>query len=633
MRLLALTAVLLLALSGVATAAIPRAPKLAQGWEVRAEQAPPAETQQPAPLEGQPEGTAPPGQPITPEPVRQPEVWRPTRVPSVFDPGAHPDLYPGQVKVYRVRFTGPRTPPGWRWLLQFDSVRRDATVFLNGRQIGYDRDAYTPFTVEARGLRPGKPNVLVVRVDNRKDPRLREGWWNWGGIVRPVRLIPAGPVTLRDLGWMSDVSCRGPARGCRASLLLDGIVESRLRREVRPVAIVRLRAPGGRRIVRRLTLPRQGSGRRRARLSIPVPAPELWAPENPQLYRGRVELRVGGRRMGVWRRAVGLRSVEVRGGLLYLNNRRIQLRGASIHEDMPGHGAALTPADNARIVADLQALGANVTRAHYLLNEDLLNRLDRAGIMVWNQAPVWQRDHGHNLLRTTGRRRRALRTVRRTVLWGRNHPSVITHSVANELAFLPDTRPGTRPFLTGAAAAVRKLDPTLPVSTDIKGGPGIPEQYVYLKFDMLGINEYFGWYSFVSDFSAFEPYLLEMRDIYPDLALVVTEFGAEARPNQRDEPIDRPGSWAFQAFHVNRNLEVMDRQPWLSGAIYWTLREFEIYPGWTGGPGYRADPGAPRNTRHYKGLMTYTGEPKPAFFAAQERFKLVPLYAASAASR
>ena len=55
--------------------------------------------------------------------------------------------------------------------------------------------------------------------------------------------------------------------------------------------------------------------------------------------------------------------------------------------------------------------------------------------MVWNQAPIWQRDHGANLLRTTGRRRRALRTVKRTVLWGRNHPSVITHSVANELSF------------------------------------------------------------------------------------------------------------------------------------------------------------------------------------------------------
>ena len=254
--------------------------------------------------------------------------------------------------------------------------------------------------------------------------------------------------------------------------------------------------------------------------------------------------------MGVWRREVGLRSLEVRRGLLYLNNRRIQVRGASIHEDMPGHGAGLTGADNARIVGDLESLGANVTRAHYLLNEDLLRRLDRAGIMVWNQAPIWQRDHGANLLRTTGRRRRALRTVKRTVLWGRNHPSVITHSVANELSFTPDSRPGTRPFLTAAANAARDLDPTLPISVDVKGRPGFPEQFVYLKFDMLGINQYFGWYSWVADFETLEPYLREMRDIYPDLALVMTEFGAEGRPNQRDEPIDQPGSWAYQAFHA-----------------------------------------------------------------------------------
>jgi Glycosyl hydrolases family 2, TIM barrel domain/Glycosyl hydrolases family 2, sugar binding domain/Glycosyl hydrolases family 2 len=625
--LLPLLLVLLVAVPATARAAIPRAAELGRGWELRAEQAAPPATQQPAPLEGQPEGTAPPGESVAPEATRPAEVWRSTRVPGVFDPAANPDLYPGQVKVYRLRFRGPRTPHGWRWLLRFEGVRRVATVHLNGRRIGHDRDAYTPFELEARGLRPGKRNLLVVRVDNRKDPRLREGWWNWGGIVRPVRLVPAGPVTLRNLGWMSDVHCRGPARNCRATLLLDAAVENRLRRRVRPVVRVRLRAPGGRRFAKRFRLPMQRHGRRRSRLSMRVPAPHLWSPGNPQLYKGRVELRVDGRLMGVWRRAVGLRSVEVRRGLLYLNNRRIQVRGASIHEDMPGHGAALTGSDNARIVSDLKALGANVTRAHYLLNENLLRRLDRAGILVWNQAPVWQRDHGANLLRTRGRRQRALRTVRRTVLWGRSHPSVITHSVANELSFTPDSRPGTAPFLSRAQSIARSLDPTLPISVDVKGRPGFPEQFVYLKYDMLGINQYFGWYSWVADFNTLEPYLREMRDIYPDLALVMTEFGAEARPNQRDEPVDSMGSWAFQAFHLNRTLEVADRQPWLSGAIYWTLREFEIYPGWAGGPGYRRDPGAPPNTRHFKGLLTYAGEPKSAFYAARDKFLGVPLYA------
>ena len=610
-----------------ALAAQPRVANLSSGWEVRAEQAPPAEVQPPTPLEGQPEGDPPPGQPVAPRPVNQPEVWRSIRVPNAFDHAVAPGLYPGRVKVYRLRFEGPPTPPGWRWLLRFESVRRVATVYLNGRRLGRDADAYTPFTLEARGLKPGKTNVLVVRVDNRKNPDLPEGWWNWGGIVRPVRLIPAGPVTLRDLGWMSEVSCRGPARGCRAGLLLDGVVESRLRRPVRPRLTVRLRAPGGRRIVKRFELAKQRRGRRRLRIEVPVPAPQLWSPESPNLYQARVELRAGRESQGVWKRSVGLRSVEVKRGALYLNNRRLQMRGASIHEDMPGHGAALSGGDNARIVADLQALGANVTRAHYLLNEDLLRRLDRAGIMVWNQAPVWQRDHGENLLRSPAGRRAARRTVRRTVLAGRGHPSVITHSVANELAFRPDRMPGTRLFLDGAQRDARRIDPTLPISLDLKGRRSIAEQFIYLKFDMLGLNQYFGWYPWVSDFSELEAHLLEMRDIYPDLALVMTEFGAEARPAQRDGPVDEMGSWAFQSFHLSRNLDVIDRMPWLSGAIYWTLREFEIYPGWTGGPGYVRERDGERNTRHFKGLLTYAGEPKPAFWVARDRFAAVPLYA------
>ena len=68
-------------------------------------------------------------------------------------------------------------------------------MFLNGHRLGKNIDPYTPFAFEARGLRPGRENLLVVVVDSRKDPRLPEGWWNWGGIVRPVHLSPPGAPT------------------------------------------------------------------------------------------------------------------------------------------------------------------------------------------------------------------------------------------------------------------------------------------------------------------------------------------------------------------------------------------------------------------------------------------------------
>jgi hypothetical protein len=76
---------------------------------------------------------------------------------------------------------------------------------------------------------------------------------------------------------------------------------------------------------------------------------------------------------------------------------------------------------------------------------------------------------------------------------------------------------------------------------------------------------------------------------------------------------------------VRRTLDVIDRSPVLSGAIYWTLREFEINPGWQGGAGRRPPQYEP-NTRHHKGLLSYDGEPKPAFWTVRDRYLRTPLY-------
>ena len=123
---------------------------------------------------------------------------------------------------------------------------------------------------------------------------------------------------------------------------------------------------------------------------------------------------------------------------------------------------------------------------------------------------------------------------------------------------------------------------------------------------MIGVNQYFGWYRWVADFSLLEPYIYELRDHYPRHAIVMTEWGAEGRPELASAAADLKGGYPFQLFHAQRTLDVIDRSPVLSGAIYWTLREFEIYPGWTGGAGRRPAQYEP-NTRHHKGLISLRG--------------------------
>ncbi|MGI9081752.1 MAG: glycoside hydrolase family 2 protein [Thermoleophilaceae bacterium] len=622
--------------AGALAAGPPRSVSLDGVWEVRDLAAPPA-APQPAPPQEGPEATPGP-RPLVLRASQVESGWRAVRVPSVFDPDARPELFGGTVKQYRLRFRGP-VAKGFAWAFRFEQSRRRTTVFLNGRRVGLSIDPYTPFEVPATGLRAGRSNTLEVQVDSRKDPRVPEGWWNWGGIVRPVTLVPRGRVAVTNLGLLSDVSCRRPGRACKARVLLDGMLsklppdrtprkprrgrKGRPAPALQPVLRLSLRSPTGKVTTKRFSLRGSRRGPRRLRdLSLSVPGPMLWSPERPALYKAKVTVGYAGKTWQVAHKQIGLRSVKVKRGLLYLNNRQINVRGASMHEDTPGHGAAITGADMDEMVQNLKEIGANVTRAHYVLSEALLQRLDRAGIMVWNQAPIWQRDHGANLLGYPLDRARAVAQVRRTVLAARNHPSVITHSVANELAFAPDGNPSTRTFLISASETARDIDPTLPIALDVKAGTGYSEQFTYQSFDIIGINQYFGWYTSVADFATLEPYLREMRDNYPDHALVMTEFGAEGRPDMAGRPATEKGSYGFQTDHVARTLGVVDRLPFLSGAIHWTLREFEIYPGWGGG----APPGPGRNTRHHKGVLTYAGEKKPAWDVLHDNFIRTPLY-------
>jgi beta-glucuronidase len=548
--------------------------------------------------------------------------WEPVTIPHVAEASTDPSVFYGSVGWYRVRFTGPAAGPGLGWALHFEQVRRIARVWLNGRELGVHHAPYTPFELPAYGLRAGQPNTLVVRVDYRRSKQLREGWWNWGGITRQVSLVARGPVVMHDAGLLPRRVCGTST--CDWSVLVDGWLQNRSEAVEQPSVTVRLRSPDGA-VSQASITPRALRPGERVRVRFPVPIkgdPKTWSPEHPDRYAATIATRAGGRVVQVDEHEIGLRTVDVKDGMLRLNGRVLDLRGASIQEDIPGRGPAMTDADIDTTVDELKALGVNVTRAHYLLDPRLLDRFDEEGILVWSQAPVYHRD---DFLRTPGQRSRELDVVRDTILADRNHPSVITHSVANELTTKPDEQRYSQVWMRNAAALARDLDPTLPVSIDILSYPRIARQTTYDAFDMLGINSYYGWYKgkleqSTADIDDLAPYLRAMRDKYPGKALVMTEFGAEAT---EPGPSDVKQTYAFQTQYLKRNLDIVDRLGFMGGAIYWTAREFAVKPEWDGGA---HPPLETRDSFHHKGLISYDGKIKPAFDAAKDAFEATPLY-------
>ena len=554
-----------------------------------------------------------------------PGGWAPATVPGVIDASPTPQSFGGSVAWYRVTFTGPPATSGFAWGIHFGQVRRTAAVWLNGTYLGSNADPYSPFVLAARGLRSGRPNTLIVRVDNRKGVEPREGWWNWGGITQPVSLVPLGPVVNADPGVLADVHCSGPD-ACSARVIVDGTLTNRSAAPVTPRVEVTLTPPdGGPLTSASLSAPRLAPGASEPiRFGVPVAGtPDLWAPGHPALYTTRLTTHAGATVSQIDALQTGLRSVTVRGGRLYLNDRAVQLSGASIEQDVPGRGPALTLADMRQIVAQLQKLHANVTRAQYPLDPRLLTMLDQAGIMLWSQAPIYHRDE---LLLTAAQRHAALSQMQSAVLQSRNHAAVITHSVANELSPTPDTMPGTRRYIDDAVRETEQLDPTLPVSIDLLSYPNYPAQRTYRQFQLLGINNYFGWYAGRAPHSTAQladlaPYLETMHRQYPEQGLVMTEFGAEASFNG---PATVKGSYAYQSYYITQTLDIVRALPFMNGAIYWTLREFAVKPYWYGGGGPTVD--LPRDSIHHKGLIRYDGTPKPAFGVTSAEFAATPLY-------
>jgi beta-glucuronidase len=523
--------------------------------------------------------------------------WTPISVPNAWNATDLSDAsMAGTVGWYRRAFVAPKKPARARWLVRFESVNYRATVFLNGIEIGQHEGASIPFELELANLRQGT-NHLTVRVDNRRTrtdlpPGPRGGWWNYGGLLREVYLRPVDQLDITDVltrpvgrqTLLVGATLRNPGGGLRRGTLTASVAG-------RTVDLGSVRVPSGR--------------ARSLYREVDIPGARRWLPKRPRLYPVRFAASIRGRTVARYDLMTGLRDVTVGGdGRLLVDGRPATLRGASVHEDNPARGAALTPADRAQQIALLRQVGATVTRAHYPLHPDFLERADKAGIFVWDQVPVYQLPESS--LRDPAVQRKALDYLEATVMRDRNHPSVLAWSIGNELPATPQR--GQTAYIKKAVRLVRRLDPTRPVAIDFAGYPTKGYVPAYAPLDALGVNDYFGWYpgptGQIINRAALGQYLDRLHGFYPGKALFVTEFGAEA--NRRGEPSEK-GTFEFQDEFMRFHLATFAKRPFVSGAIAWILQDFRVRPGWEGG---NPQPEPPYNQ---KGLVDQDGHRKPAF--------------------
>ncbi|MDH7568660.1 MAG: beta-galactosidase [Armatimonadota bacterium] len=377
---------------------------------------------------------------------------------------------------YRRTVTLPPQWEGQKVLLHFQAVDYDATVWVNGIEVGRHRGGATPFTCDLGGVAsPGQEITLVVRArDDHRAPMPRgkqtPTYANHGclytrttGIWQTVWMEPVPEVSLRRPRITPDVAnglirLEQPITGNRPGL--------RLRATLRDAQGVVCQAEA------RADLDLS------PRLDLPVPEERrrLWSPADPHLYDLEIELvESGGAVVDRAQSYAGLRSIAVDGKAVKLNG-KVLFQRLVLDQGYYPDGILTAPTDEA-LARDIElslAAGFNGARLHQkVFEERFLYHADRLGYLVWSEFPDWGIDRNRPEATYITQWLEALER-------DYSHPCIIGWCGLNETAQPIEERvTGLEDLTRGMFLAAKAMDTTRPVLDASGYSHRVPEADVY----------------------------------------------------------------------------------------------------------------------------------------------------------
>jgi hypothetical protein len=359
---------------------------------------------------------------------------------------------------YHRTFSIPEAWRGNRVLLHFGAVDWEATVQINGRDVGSHRGGYDAFTLDiTRAIRSGETQEVVVSVLDPSD----ESWHLHG----KQSLHPGGCSYTASSGiwqtvWLEPVPMTTSIETLHA---VPGVEGSALRLTItgrvgsEPLTLVATATDGGKPVAtargqagfaqwpalreNKVHFYKNTGSWFTTDLELPIKDARLWSPDRPYLYDLKIELQdQDGKVLDMVGSYFAMRSLgklaDAKGFTRFLLNGRPALMCGALDQGFWPDGI-YTAATDAALKHDVEiakTAGLNIIRKHVKVEPDRFYYwCDKLGLMVLQDMPTGSEGDAKSDLPAGPEASSQCEQEKRALIQQRwNHPSIVAWCPFNE---------------------------------------------------------------------------------------------------------------------------------------------------------------------------------------------------------
>lgn len=390
--------------------------------------------------------------------VSYPFAPNPPFVPADYNP----------VGAYVREFTVPDSWNGMDIFIDFEGVESAFYCWANGQLAGYSEDSRLPahFNI-SKLLRKGK-NRLAVQVFRYSDGSYLEDqdYWKYSGIERSVYLYARPNTRVKDFKLTAgltnhytdgdfnlEMSVSAPTKEYLVEVkLMDGDKQLFSHHEAIKDAEDTLFS-----------------------LRHTEPGIEAWSAETPRLYTLIVNtLSKEGKILESFTHNFGFRTVEMRNGMILINNVPLKFKGVNRHEHDRFKGRTISVESMIEDIRLMKQFNLNAVRCcHYPDRPEWYALCDRYGLYLIDEANIESHGMDHHKDETLANypdwELPFMQRMERMVMRDRNFTSIVTWSLGNESGY-------GKHFET-LYHWTKKFDPTRPVQYEGARKQGLSDIY------------------------------------------------------------------------------------------------------------------------------------------------------------